>query len=46
MQSMGFSFGVSVSMGTETKALERQYRECVTVRDGCDGIFDSGAVSK
>ena len=25
-----------------TKVLERQYRECVTVRDGCDGIFDSG----
>lgn len=21
--------------------MERQYRECVTVRDGCDGIFDS-----
>ena len=28
--------------GTETKILERQYRECVTVCDGCDGIFDNG----
>ena len=46
MQNIGFSFGVSVSIGTEIKTLERKYRKCVTVRDSRDGIFDRGAVSK
>ena len=35
-----------VHEGRKLRLWKRQYRECVTVRDGCDGIFDSGAVSK
>ena len=43
MQSMGFYFrSERTHEGLKLRVLERHYRQSVTVRDGCDGIFDSG----